>query len=54
MPKKKRPEEDPKKQFERFVEAARDVKVDQKAAERAFKEAARGKKVRTPPENNEG
>lgn len=38
MPKKKRPEEDPKKQFERFVETAREHEVDEsgKPLDKAF------------------
>jgi DNA-binding transcriptional regulator YhcF (GntR family) len=44
MPKKKRPTETPKKQFERFVETARELGVDEKKAERALKEVARPRK----------
>lgn len=45
MPKRKRPEEDPKKQFERFVETAREQEVDEsgKPLEKAFE------KLRPPP-----
>lgn len=43
MPKRKRPEEDPKKQFERFKETAREASVDAEEAERAFKSLSRAK-----------
>lgn len=36
MPKKKTPEMDPKEQFKRFEQAAKEVGVDEKAAEKAF------------------
>lgn len=42
MPKRKRPEEDPKKQFERFVEAAREHGVTNDAEiEERFKRLSR-------------
>lgn len=44
MPKKKRPTETPKKQFERFVETARELGVDEKKAEQAIKKMARPQK----------
>lgn len=42
MPKKKEPDEDPKKQFKRFVEAAREHEVDESGdeLEKAFKKVA--------------
>ena len=44
MPKKKRPEEKPEEQIERFVETARKVGIDDdgKAADEAFKKVATG------------
>lgn len=44
MPKKKTPDENPKVQFKRFLEAAREKSVDEDKAERALKELARPKK----------
>jgi len=44
MPKKKRPEEDPKKQFERFVETAKEHGVEKTEAERSFRKMANAKK----------
>jgi hypothetical protein len=43
MPKKKRPSEKPEEQFERFVETARQVEVDETGitAEKAFKSLLR-------------
>ena len=43
MPKRKRPEEKPKDQFKRFVEAAKDLLVDEadKPLEKAFKKFSR-------------
>lgn len=41
MPKKKRPEDDPKEQFKRFTKAADEVDVSPKEAEDAFKRIAR-------------
>lgn len=38
MPKRKQPQEDPKKQFERFVETAREHDLDEQEAKRKFKE----------------
>ena len=51
MPKRKEPELDPKEQFKRFVETAREHEVDEsgKDLERAFKKAVppkRSKKLR--------
>lgn len=43
MPKKKRPEEDPKKQFERFAKAVREHDVDTDAAADRFEKIARPK-----------
>jgi hypothetical protein len=43
MPKKKRPSETPKQQFERFAKTARELGVDEKKAEKALKELARRK-----------
>lgn len=42
MPKKKRPEESPKKQFERFIETARETGADErtKDVEKSFKTLA--------------
>jgi hypothetical protein len=40
MPKRKEPPLPPKTQFKRFMEAARELEVDEKAAERVFKQLA--------------
>ncbi len=40
MPKRKEPELDPKEQWKRFKEAAKNADVDTKDAENAFKAAA--------------
>lgn len=48
MPKRKRPEEDPKEQFKRFVETAREVGVDQSDAKKHFGRLARKPK---PPKD---
>ena len=40
MPKKKTPDENPKEQFKRFVEAAKERGVDKDKAEHAFKKVA--------------
>lgn len=37
MPKRKRPEEDPKEQFKRFIDTAKEHDVDDKKADEAFK-----------------
>ena len=44
MPKKKTPDENPKVQFKRFLEAAREKSVDEDKAERAFKDVAKAPK----------
>lgn len=44
MPKKKTPDENPKDQFKRFLEVAREKDVDERKAEKALKEIARPKK----------
>lgn len=41
MPKRKKPEEKPEEQFERFLETARDLDVDQEIADRAFQKIVR-------------
>jgi len=41
MPKRKRQDEDPKKQFERFVEAARTRNVDTTVSEEQFKKLSK-------------
>lgn len=43
MPKKKTPDENPKDQFKRFVEAAKEREVDKERAEHVFKKVARPK-----------
>jgi hypothetical protein len=43
MPKRKRPEEDPKKQFERFAKAAREHGVSEEEAARRFEKIAKPK-----------
>lgn len=40
MPKKKTPELDPKEQFKRFQEAAKEAGVDEAETERAFRDIA--------------
>lgn len=40
MPKKKAPTEDPKQQFKRFAEAAREAGIDPATTEREFKKLA--------------
>lgn len=40
MPKRKTPELDPKEQFKRFQETAKEHGVDEKSAERSFKDIA--------------
>lgn len=49
MPKKKRPEEDPKKQFERFVETAREHGLNESKAEKRFKRLAETDEASRPP-----
>lgn len=44
MPKKKTPDENPKDQFKRFVEAAREKGVDDATAKDAFKKMSQGRK----------
>ena len=44
MPKKKTPDENPKDQFKRFVEAAKEREVDKDKAEHAFREVAKPSK----------
>ena len=44
MPKRKEPELDPKEQFKRFQEAAKDAAVSSTAADRAFSRIATGAK----------
>ena len=46
MPKKKTPDENPKDQFKRFLEVAREKGVDDATAKDAFKALSR-----SPPEN---
>ena len=43
MPKRKRPEDDPKEQFKRFVKAARNLGVDERSdvVDKEFKRLAR-------------
>jgi hypothetical protein len=50
MPKRKEPELDPKEQFKRFVETARELEVDEsgKEFERAFKKVVPPKIKRRP------
>lgn len=43
MPKKKRPSEKPETQFERFVETARKLEVDEKQADTEFKKVSPAK-----------
>lgn len=49
MPKRKRPEEDPKKQFERFLETAQEHEVDEsgKPLKEAFKKLAKGQTLKS-------
>lgn len=44
MPKQKTPKLPPNEQFKRFLEAAREKEVDEKAAEKAFKKVSGSKK----------
>jgi hypothetical protein len=53
MPKRKRPEEDPKKQFERFVETAREHGVTEEEAERNFRRVADSKKPPRKPHTSD-
>lgn len=47
MPKRKRPEEKPKEQFKRFMEAAKERDVDEKSAVRAFDKVVPPKAAKT-------
>ena len=51
MPKRKEPPLPPKEQFKRFIETARELEVDEKEGERAFKKVA--KPSRPPPKRPE-
>ncbi len=47
MPKKKTPELDPKEQFKRFQETAKDLDVTEKEAEKAFGKLSKARSL--PP-----
>ncbi len=49
MPKRKEPELDPKEQFKRFQETAKELGVDKSEAERAFAKLSTGDQARTAP-----
>jgi hypothetical protein len=46
MPKRKHPEEDPNKQFERFMETAREHGVETGEAEHGFRELSKSMKAK--------
>lgn len=50
MPKKKTPDENPKEQFKRFVEAAKERGVDKEKAEHAFRAVSK----KTKPASDDG